>query len=186
MKTHTRVVTATMAAGALTLSGALAALGGPAQAATGGASGAVTQAAPRALSVVAPVTAVPRGWRARAAAAAPVTLPDLYARAGSTALPDGTTVPVWGYSDSAAGTVVKPGGPTLEVTEGDVVTITLNNELGEATGLLFQGQQMVPDRTGAPAGGTTTYTFTADHAGTFLYEAALLPNAQHQVAMGLF
>ncbi len=194
MKTHTRVVTATMAAGALTLSGALAALGGPAQAATGNTSGAVTQAAsqaasqaaPRALPAPAPVSAVPRGVRTRAAAAAPVTLPDLYARAGSTTLPDGTTVPVWGYSDSAAGTVDRPGGPTLEVTEGDVVTITLNNELGEASGLLFQGQEMVPDRTGAPAAGTKTYTFTADHAGTFLYEAALLPNAQHQVAMGLY
>ena len=57
----------------------------------------------------------------------------------------------------------------------------------EATALLFQGQAMVPDPTGVAAGGgTKTYTFTATNPGTFLYEAGLLPNAQHQVAMGLY
>jgi hypothetical protein len=64
--------------------------------------------------------------------------------------------------------------------------MTLHNQLGVSTGLLFQGQQMVPDRTGAAAGGTTTYTFTATSPGTYLYEAALLPGAQYQSAMGLY
>ena len=40
-----------------------------------------------------------------------------------------------------------------------------------------------PDR--RHRGGHATYTFTADRPGTFLYEAAPLPNAQHQTAMGL-
>lgn len=179
MKTHTRGVAATVAAGALTLSGSLAALGGPAQAAAPTAPTARSaQTAPTARTARTAPTTV-------RAAAAPITLPDLYARVGTTTLPDSSAVPVWGYSTSAAGPVTA-GGPTLEVTAGDVVTITLNNQLGEDTGLLFQGQKMVPDRTGVASGGSKTYTFTADQPGTFLYEAALLPNAQHQVAMGLY
>jgi len=45
---------------------------------------------------------------------------------------------------------------------------------------------MIPDLTGAPVGGMTSYEFTATDPGTFLYEAGLLDNAQHQVAMGLY
>ena len=45
---------------------------------------------------------------------------------------------------------------------------------------------MVPDTIGIAVGGTKTYTFTAANPGTFLYEAGLLPNAEHQVAMGLY
>ena len=52
--------------------------------------------------------------------------------------------------------------------------------------MLFQGQAMVPDTAGAAAGGTKTYNFTATNPGTFLYEAGLLPNAEHQAAMGLY
>jgi hypothetical protein len=114
---------------------------------------------------------------------------DLYAEAGQTTLPDGTTVPVWGYSQTASA-VTAPGGPTLEATVGEQLTITLHNDLAEPTALLVQGQLMVPDREGAPAApapdNTKTYTFTVDQPGTYLYEAGLVPNAQHQVAMGLY
>ena len=133
------------------------------------------------------------------AAAAPSPSPqaatvsiDLYAVAGTTVLPGlATPVPVWGYTLGSAGTITKPGGPTIEVNEGDEVTITLHNTLAEPTALLFQGQSMVPDLAGAPANdglndGMASYTFTANKPGTFLYEAGLLPNAQHQVAMGLY
>jgi FtsP/CotA-like multicopper oxidase with cupredoxin domain len=110
---------------------------------------------------------------------------DLWAEAGSATMPGGQTVTVWGYAatDTPA---TQPGGPTLRVAAGDQVTITLHNRVGEPTGLLVQGQSMVPDLTGVAAGGTTTYTFNADRPGTFLYEAAPLPNAQHQTAMGLY
>ena len=93
---------------------------------------------------------------------------------------------VWGYNDAPMRAVTRPGGPTLIVNQGDSVQVTLHNGLTEATSLLFQGQAMVPDTTGAAAGGTKTYTFTATNPGTFLYEAGLLPNAEHQVAMGLY
>ncbi|MEB0014969.1 multicopper oxidase domain-containing protein, partial [Glaciimonas sp. Cout2] len=45
---------------------------------------------------------------------------------------------------------------------------------------------MVPDRVGAAPGASTSYTFTASRPGTYLYEAGLVPNGQHQVAMGLY
>ena len=119
------------------------------------------------------------------AGAATVPL-DLYAVTGTTSLPaGGQNVTVWGYSTTNTA-VTSPGGPTLVVDQGDTVEITLHNQLAEPTALHFQGQAMIPDRTGAPPAGTKVYTFTADRAGTYLYEAGLLPNAEHQVAMGLY
>ncbi|MCI4657995.1 multicopper oxidase family protein [Cryobacterium zhongshanensis] len=110
---------------------------------------------------------------------------DLYAASGSTTL--GTqAVTVWGYSTTAGAGVTRPGGPTLCVNAGDTVTVTLHNQLPENTALLFQGQQMVPDRVGAAPAASTTYTFTASRPGTYLYEAGLVPNGQHQVAMGMY
>jgi FtsP/CotA-like multicopper oxidase with cupredoxin domain len=120
--------------------------------------------------------------------AAPVTV-DLCATAGSATMPDGTVVDVWGYvSGDCTGspTVTQPGGPTIDVNQGDEVTVNLYNNLGEDTALLFQGQALIPDLSGAADGAMTSYTFTAANPGTYLYEAGLLSNAQHQVAMGLY
>jgi FtsP/CotA-like multicopper oxidase with cupredoxin domain len=111
---------------------------------------------------------------------------DLYAVTGTTTLPGSITVPVWGYTLGSAGVITKPGGPVLIVNQNALVTITLHNNLSETTALLFQGQKMIPDTTGASAGGTHVYTFTASQPGTFLYEAGLIPGSQHQVAMGLY
>lgn len=118
------------------------------------------------------------------AAADPVSF-DLHAVAGSTLLPDGTSVPVWGYNTSDD-PVDRPGGPVLEVAQGDEVTVNFTNNLGVATGLLFRGQEMVPDLEGVPAGGSAPYTFTATHAGTYLFEPTLLPGAEYQSSMGLY
>jgi hypothetical protein len=109
---------------------------------------------------------------------------DLYASAGTASF-NGTSVPVWGYTDDNSA-VTAPGGPSLEVNQGDVVTITLHNGLSENTSLYLGGQVLVPDTTGAAPGATSTYTFTASSPGTYLYEAGLTPNSQHQVAMGLY
>jgi FtsP/CotA-like multicopper oxidase with cupredoxin domain len=138
---------------------------------------------------------------------------DLTARDGQVQLPDGNTAYMWGYStgyDHATG-LVKPGdagefqhpGPVLCVTEGDTVTVVLHNSLKyDDVSVVFPGQKNVLAN-GAPVkpqttagtvtslaqvaikdGGTVTYTFTADHAGTFLYESGT--NPQVQVKMGLF
>jgi hypothetical protein len=116
---------------------------------------------------------------------------DLRAKTGTTTLPGGATVPVWGYCQviSPATDCVLPdlpGGPTLIVNQGDSVSVNLTNNLPEASAMVFQGQGMAPDTTGTASGGTKTYVFTATSPGTFLYEAGLLPNAQHQAAMGLY
>jgi FtsP/CotA-like multicopper oxidase with cupredoxin domain len=121
---------------------------------------------------------------AQAATVACTAPGDLYAASGSTTL-GAQSVTVWGYSATAGAGVTQPGGPTLCVNAGDTVTLTLHNQLTENTALLFQGQQMIPDRVGAAPGATTSYTFTAGRPGTYLYEAGLVPNGQHQVAMGL-
>ncbi len=109
---------------------------------------------------------------------------ELYARTGSTTIA-GATVNVWGYNTVNA-PVTQPGGPVLDVTVGDTVGIMVHNGLDEATSLFLQGQPVAPDLIGVPVGGTTFYRFTATKAGTFLYEAGLLANSQHQAAMGLY
>ena len=104
-----------------------------------------------------------------------------------------TTVNVFGYSTTAAA-VTAPGGPTLVACAGTPVTINLYNGLtasgaapAETTSLLFQGQPMPPDRTGIAPGATAkSYTLNVAQPGTYLYEAGLTPNAQHQTAMGLY
>jgi FtsP/CotA-like multicopper oxidase with cupredoxin domain len=111
---------------------------------------------------------------------------ELWAKTGAITLAGYTgTMPVWGYASSADGPAQLPG-PPLIVNEGETVTVILHNTLAANTGLLFQGQELPPDLGGVAGGGVATYTFAAVHAGTYLYEAGLLPNSQHQVAMGLF
>lgn len=113
---------------------------------------------------------------------------DLCATAGATTVTDvPSSTTVYGYALGVCpATVTAPGGPVLIVNVDDVVTVNLHNDLSTPSGLLFQGQSMVPDTTGVASGLPKSYTFTATNPGTYLYEAALLPNAQHQVAMGLY
>ena len=111
---------------------------------------------------------------------------DLWAKTGTATLYGSTSVTIWGYSSTVGGVATLPG-PELRVPQGTDVTVNLTNDLGEDSALLFQGQDMIPDLTGATAnGGTKSYTLRACDPGTFLYEAGLLPNAQHQVAMGMY
>ena len=113
----------------------------------------------------------------------------LYAGNGETNLPGtgGAGMPVLGYCTATPCTVDAPGGPTLRVAQGSTVTITLHNGLtGEPTSLYVGGQAMVPDTTSVAAGASHPYTFTAEHAGTYLYEAGVGAGSQHQVARGLF
>jgi len=122
---------------------------------------------------------------AYAATCTPTVSLDLYAKTGTATLFGSTATPIWGYAANAADPAGLPG-PVLEANEGDCVQVTLHNvDIPEATSLLLQGQDMIPDTTGVAAGGSTSYVFSAS-AGTFLYEAGLIPNAQHQVAMGMY
>jgi len=111
---------------------------------------------------------------------------DLWAKAGTLALADGTSVTIWGFADSAGGAAQLPG-PALIVNQGETVTVNLTNDLaGETVSLSFPGQDMLPDLIGVPASSSTSYTFTPSEPGTYAYEAGLTYNGARQVAMGLF
>ncbi len=121
------------------------------------------------------------------AACSPTVTFDLYARTGSVSLSAANpNVTIWGYSLTSGGAASLPG-PVLDVSQGACVGVTLHNvDIPQATALVFQGQSLVPDTTGASAGGTRSYSFVASNPGTFLYEAGLTDNAPRQVAMGMY
>jgi FtsP/CotA-like multicopper oxidase with cupredoxin domain len=124
---------------------------------------------------------------------------NLTAGSGNIILSDANTMFMWSYSLS--GGAFQYPGPVLCVNEGDTVTVILQNNLPEATSIMFPGQEGVqangvpaqPEFDGgnnlvsltktAPAGGTVTYSFVADKPGTFIYESGTDP--KKQVAMGL-
>ena len=124
--------------------------------------------------------------------------------------PDGAMIYSWGYGCASTFTPgyapTMPGatcptmqipGPTLIVTEGDKVTVTLTNNLPAAAGnvsILFPGFQMGAFIGGVPGlltqeadhgtHSTVTYTFTASTPGTHSYYSGT--QSDLQVEMGLF
>jgi len=122
---------------------------------------------------------------------------DLYAMAGTTTMNGGLPITIWGFSTTgAAGTATAPG-PLLVVNQGDTVTFNLHNELPAAAqnvSLAFPGQPASAfsaglatqaEEIGVATSASSTYTFTAARAGTFIYEAGHTANGTRQVAMGL-
>src|SRR5437660_3590075 len=122
--------------------------------------------------------------------------------------PDGSMVYSWGYGCNGAPTAYAPAaissgtfcnsmqvpGPTLIVTEGQAVTVTLTNGLPTAAGntsILFPGFNVTASggaaglltQEAAP-GGTVTYTFTAGSPGTRAYYSGT--QGDLQVEMGLY
>ncbi len=112
---------------------------------------------------------------------------ELWATTGTISLTGWPNVPIWGYTfnDPGLGGTAELPGPAIIANEGETLVVILHNNLSETTGLSFVGQSIPPDLVGIAPGGMATYTITSLAAGTFLYEAAPLPQAQHQVAMGL-
>jgi FtsP/CotA-like multicopper oxidase with cupredoxin domain len=146
----------------------------------------------------------------RAHAAAPgITGPTFNLTAQSAFLnqPDGTTVYSWGYGCNGTPSGYAPAtitgascptmqipGPTLIVTEGQPVTISLLNGLPTAAGntsILFPGISVTASG-GVPGlltqeaapGSTVTYTFTAPGPGTRSYYSGT--QGDLQVEMGLY
>ncbi|MBN1247726.1 MAG: multicopper oxidase domain-containing protein, partial [Anaerolineae bacterium] len=111
---------------------------------------------------------------------------EVWAMEGTTTMPDGVVVTIWGFTDSATGTAELPG-PTLVVSEGERVEVIFHNTLDQNVSLSFPGQAIFPpDLIGVGQGLSKTYAFTATNPGTYLYEAGLTPNGGRQVAMGLY
>jgi FtsP/CotA-like multicopper oxidase with cupredoxin domain len=122
--------------------------------------------------------------------------------------PDGSAVYSWGYGCAATFTptfapaaitnaacpTMQVPGPTLIVTEGQSITVTLTNNLPAAAGntsILFPGFQVTGTggTTGllaqeATPGATVTYTFTASTPGTHAYYSGT--QGDLQVEMGLY
>jgi FtsP/CotA-like multicopper oxidase with cupredoxin domain len=124
----------------------------------------------------------------------------LTAQSGYIGMPDGNVILAWSYG--VTGGAFQFPGPVLCVTQGDSVTIVLNNSLAEPVSMDFLGIDTVLangalaqpqfDTSGtltslsqaAPPSASVTYTFTATTPGSYLYESGTDPGKQ--VQMGLY
>ncbi|WP_329060659.1 multicopper oxidase domain-containing protein [Amycolatopsis sp. NBC_01480] len=109
---------------------------------------------------------------------------ELYAKPGTLTV-SSIAIPIWGLSSTDTGVPGTPG-PVLVVTEGATVTVNVHNGLPGALSLAVPGLLGgADDRAGAAPGATKSYTFTANRAGTYLYEAGHTPDGARQTAMGI-
>ena len=130
----------------------------------------------------------------------------LVASADYISQPDGAQIYSWGYGcDSSttptfvpfAGTCgpMQMPGPTLIVTENQLVTVTLTNKLPLAAGntsIIFSGLTVSAGNDGvaglraqeAAPNSSVTYTFTAGHPGTYAYYSGT--QSDLQIEMGLY
>ncbi|MDA0912921.1 MAG: multicopper oxidase domain-containing protein [Bacteroidetes bacterium] len=94
---------------------------------------------------------------------------------GYTFLPDGTPIPIWGYGWVSDGFITLPA-PLLSYTEGQSVQLNFTNPSPESHTIHLHGLDVDQANDGVPGtsflvttGGQTTYEFTANYPGTFLY-----------------
>jgi len=86
----------------------------------------------------------------------------------------------------------KTPGPVIRVMEGDVVEVTLKNQLKQSTSIHFHGLHLPNQEDGVPPltqqeiapGETFTYKFMAGHAGTYMYHPHI--NSVQQIDKGLY
>lgn len=135
---------------------------------------------------------------------------DLVALPFDKSMPDGSSVPMWGFAESGAAPTVP--GPALVVPAGDTsLTVSLTNSLtgpgAEPVSIVIPGQAMPTTALGAPLaavkftdgtgrqrvrsftaeaapGATQSYTWNNLKPGTYLYHSGSHP--QVQVQMGLY
>ncbi|MBO8128414.1 MAG: multicopper oxidase domain-containing protein [Peptococcaceae bacterium] len=129
-----------------------------------------------------------------------MSLINLWVKDGYLSTPDGNSIYFWGFSKSENGPAQLPG-PHMVVTQGETVTVNLYNTLSEPvsisfpgqTGVTVEGQPVQPQYSAgrlvsfvnhAEPGDMVSYTFTATHPGTFIYESGTNPHVQ--IPMGLY
>ncbi|WP_399539081.1 multicopper oxidase family protein, partial [uncultured Paenibacillus sp.] len=109
----------------------------------------------------------------------------LTAKPGKLQIDDETTKDVWTYNGSVP-------GPQLRVKQGEMLNITLNNELPEPTTIHWHGLPVPNGMDGIPGvtmnavqpGESFTYQFKADVPGTYWYHSH--QNGVEQVDKGLY
>jgi FtsP/CotA-like multicopper oxidase with cupredoxin domain len=120
---------------------------------------------------------------------------NLVANTGYADTPDGNSIFMWSYAnhDAPDNDHFQTPGPVLCVTEGENVVVNLTNTLPEPASIIFPGQEGVTAAGGsaglltaeaAGSGGTVSYSFTAGHPGTYLYQSG--SDQAKQVEMGLY
>lgn len=97
---------------------------------------------------------------------------------------DGVAIDGWAYEGSVP-------GPTIRAELGQTVIVEFTNALPSPTTVHWHGARVPAEMDGAgwpmpeiAPGGTFTYTFTAERAGTFWYHPHL--DTHHQVDRGLY
>jgi FtsP/CotA-like multicopper oxidase with cupredoxin domain len=90
-------------------------------------------------------------------------------------LADGTPLPIWGYGWVTDGYITLPG-PLLTYSEGENVDLNFTNPSPESHTIHLHGLDVDQANDGVPTtsfyiptGQSNTYSFVADHTGTFLY-----------------
>src|SRR5215831_16868871 len=119
---------------------------------------------------------------------------NLVANTGYADTPDGNSVFMWSYAnhDAPDNDHFQTPGPVLCVTEGESVVVSLTNTWPEPASIIFPGQAGGTATGGsaglltaeAANGGTVSYSFTAGHPGTYLYQSG--SDQAKQVEMGLY
>lgn len=111
----------------------------------------------------------------------------LVAKATEWELVEGVTTHALGFNGTTP-------GPTIRVTEGDLVRITVVNELNQPTSVHWHGLHVPFGMDGVPPftqdeiapGASFTYEFLANHAGTFMYHSHASRNSVEQNDLGLY
>ncbi len=112
------------------------------------------------------------------------------AKEGCISTPDGGSYLMWGYALDT--NQMQYPGPTLIINQGDTITVNLTNTLIVPVSIVFPGQtgvaasggvQGLITREALPLGGTVSYTFTASHAGTYIYYSGTSPELQIEMGM---
>ncbi len=131
---------------------------------------------------------------------------NLFARQAQISTPDGDSLRIWAFAETATGDSQYPG-PTLIAQEGDTIKVTLSNvDIPQPVSMVFPGQENVTPEcfaggvsvpcanvavdglnviqtTAAPGEyDAITYTFTAK-PGTYMYHSGV--NPQIQIEMGM-
>ena len=115
---------------------------------------------------------------------------DLTAKTGYISTPDGGAYLMWGFGVDDG--TMQYVGSTLDVNEGDTVTVNFTNSLSVPSSIVFPGQTAVTatgDADGLltkeadPGGGTASYSFVVSHPGTYMYHSGT--NPELQIEMGL-